>query len=113
AVQGSNQTRFSWRTSSTFALAHAPHRALRNRTVEAWEAAGRPPTGERPGEGEVIGRSASIGPILRYQSYTPAAEAQGDIEALSLWAGQSVGLVGRSCSRLATLCARLPRRPKA
>src|SRR5262245_27610553 len=29
----------------------APHRVLRNKTVAAWEAAGRPPFGKRPGEG--------------------------------------------------------------
>src|SRR5262245_11329932 len=32
----------------------APHRVLRNKTVEAWEAAGRPPSGKRPGEGDVV-----------------------------------------------------------
>lgn len=32
------------------------HRTLRNSTVERWEAVGRPPPGERPGEGEVVGR---------------------------------------------------------
>jgi NAD(P)H-dependent flavin oxidoreductase YrpB (nitropropane dioxygenase family) len=72
---------------------NAPHRILKNKTVEAWEAAGRPPSGKRPGEGEVIATSRSIGPIMRYQSYTPAADAEGDIDALPLWAGQSVGLV--------------------
>ena len=30
----------------------SPHRALRNSTAEMWEAAGRPPLGSRPGEGE-------------------------------------------------------------
>jgi NAD(P)H-dependent flavin oxidoreductase YrpB (nitropropane dioxygenase family) len=73
----------------------APHRTLRNQTVEAWEAAGRPPSGNRPGEGDVIGKSESIGPIHRYQSYTPGLDAEGDIEAMSLWAGQSVGLVSK------------------
>jgi nitronate monooxygenase len=29
----------------------APHRTLRNKTLEEWEAAGRPPPGERPAEG--------------------------------------------------------------
>jgi NAD(P)H-dependent flavin oxidoreductase YrpB (nitropropane dioxygenase family) len=74
---------------------NAPHRTLRNRTVEAWEAAGRPPSGKRPGEGEVIATSRSSGPIVRYQSYTPGPDADGDIDALSLWAGQSVGLVSK------------------
>jgi NAD(P)H-dependent flavin oxidoreductase YrpB (nitropropane dioxygenase family) len=73
----------------------APHRVLRNKTVDAWEAAGRPPSGKRPGEGEVIASSRASGPIVRYQSYTPGADAEGDIDALSRWAGQSVGLVSK------------------
>jgi NAD(P)H-dependent flavin oxidoreductase YrpB (nitropropane dioxygenase family) len=72
---------------------NAPHRALRNKTYRAWEAAGRPPSGQRPGEGEVIANSPARGPVMRYQSYTPSVDATGDIEALSLWAGQGVGLV--------------------
>ena len=74
---------------------NAPHRTLRNRTVEDWEATGRPPSGKRPGEGEVIVTSGSRGPIVRYRSYTPGTDAEGDIDALSLWAGQSVGLVSK------------------
>jgi nitronate monooxygenase len=74
---------------------NAPHRTLRNQTVDVWEAAERPSSGERPGQGEVIATSGSIGPIVRYQSYTPGADAEGDIDAMSLWAGQSVGLVSR------------------
>jgi NAD(P)H-dependent flavin oxidoreductase YrpB (nitropropane dioxygenase family) len=72
---------------------NAPHRVLRNQTVEAWEAAGRPPSGKRPREGEVIATSRASRPIVRYQSYTPGTDAEGDIDALSLWAGLSVGLV--------------------
>ena len=75
---------------------NAPHRALRNQTVQSWETAGRPASGKRPGEGEVIGTSKSVGPIVRYQSYTPGADAEGDIDAMSLWAGQSVGLVSKT-----------------
>jgi len=74
---------------------NAPHRVLRNKTVAAWEAAGRPPSGKRPGEGETIATSRTRGRIVRYQSHTPGPDAEGDIEALSLWAGQSVGLVSR------------------
>jgi NAD(P)H-dependent flavin oxidoreductase YrpB (nitropropane dioxygenase family) len=74
---------------------NAPHRALRNKTVAAWEAAGRPASGQRPGEGDVVATSRSSGPIVRYQSFTPAADVEGDIDALSLWAGQSVGLVSK------------------
>jgi NAD(P)H-dependent flavin oxidoreductase YrpB (nitropropane dioxygenase family) len=73
----------------------APHRVLRNATLEAWEAAGRPASGARPSEGEVIARGPGGGPMLRYQSATPGAGATGDIDALSLWAGQGVSQVRR------------------
>jgi NAD(P)H-dependent flavin oxidoreductase YrpB (nitropropane dioxygenase family) len=69
-----------------------PHRALRNSTAEAWEAAGRPPLGSRPGEGDVIGHFASGESILRYETAAPMVGTTGDIEAASLWAGQSVGI---------------------
>ena len=75
---------------------NAPHRTLRNQTVRTWEAAGRPSSGDRPGEGDVIGISRSSGPIVRYQSYTPGADAEGEIDAMSLWAGQNVGLVTKT-----------------
>ena len=72
---------------------NAPHRVLRNSTVNLWEARGKPPSGDRPNEGEVIAKSPSSGDIVRYQSYTPGVDAEGDIEALSMWAGQGVSLV--------------------
>ena len=71
----------------------APHRVLRNSTVAAWEAAGRPATGKRPGEGDVVASSKSRGPIVRYRPAPPASDAEGDIDALALYAGQSVALV--------------------
>jgi len=70
----------------------APHRVLRNSTVEAWEAAGRPPSGARPGEGEAIGTRPTGEPIARYTAGTPSEGMAGDIEGLSLWAGQGVAL---------------------
>ena len=45
----------------------APHRALRNSTSEMWEAAGRPPLGSRPGEGDVLAHFASGEAIVRYE----------------------------------------------
>jgi nitronate monooxygenase len=76
----------------------APHRALRNSTADMWEAAGSPPLGSRPGEGEVIAHFASGEAIVRYEPAAPMVGTTGAIEALSLWAGQSVGLVERSQS---------------
>ena len=62
----------------------APHRVFRNKLVETWEAAGRPPSGARPGEGEVITRSGSEDygyrkrdEIVRYQCYKPGTDAEG------------------------------------
>jgi nitronate monooxygenase len=70
----------------------APHRAIHNSTAERWEAAGRPAPGSRPGEGEVIANFASGEPIVRYEPAPPLVGTTGEIEALSLWAGQSVAL---------------------
>jgi nitronate monooxygenase len=70
----------------------SPHRAIHNSTAEMWEAAGRPPLGSRPGEGEVIAHFASGEPIVRYAPAPPLVGTTGEIEALSLWAGQSVAL---------------------
>ena len=73
----------------------SPHWAIHNSTAERWEAAGRPAPGSRPGEGEVIAHFASGDPILRYSPAPPMVGTTGDIEALSLWAGQSVALAKR------------------
>jgi NAD(P)H-dependent flavin oxidoreductase YrpB (nitropropane dioxygenase family) len=74
---------------------HDAHRVLRNATVAAWEAAGRPAPGSRPGEGEAIARAADGGTILRYDSDSPLASTTGDVEAMALYAGQSVELCRR------------------
>jgi NAD(P)H-dependent flavin oxidoreductase YrpB (nitropropane dioxygenase family) len=71
----------------------SPHRALRNSTAEAWEHAGCPPPGQRPGEGDVIAHFASGEAIVRYEPAPPMAGTIGEIEELSMWAGQSVALV--------------------
>ena len=74
----------------------APHRVIRNSTAEMWEAAGRPPLGSRPGEGEVIAHFGDGEAIVRYETAAPMVDTTGDIEALSLWAGQSVGLAKKT-----------------
>ena len=73
--------------------ANAPHRVLRNSTVRNWEAAGRPPSGRRPHEGEIVARSRMRGEIDRYASFTPGPDTEGEIEPLSLWSGQGLALV--------------------
>jgi hypothetical protein len=95
----------------------APHRAIRDSTADAWEAAGRPAPGRRPREGEEVARWASGEPIVRY-SVLALEGITGDVGALSLWAGQSVALANdrnrrlrsssnspRACSRIAMVWA--------
>jgi nitronate monooxygenase len=68
-----------------------PHRVLHNSTVEDWEAAGRPAPGDRPGEGEAIGRYPDGRPVERYGDDIPVTGMEGDLEAMALYAGQSAG----------------------
>jgi enoyl-[acyl-carrier protein] reductase II len=74
---------------------HAPHRALRTPFVEQWlpeEARG---SEQRPDE-PVIGQTTLAGeqvPVTRFMSLPPSTSASGEIESMSMLAGQGVGLV--------------------
>lgn len=70
----------------------APHRTLSNSTLEAWEAAGRPAPGHRPGEGDAVAARAGR-PVPRYSADAPTTAHSGEVEAMALYAGQGVGLV--------------------
>ena len=71
----------------------AAHRVLRNSTYRAWEAAGSPPPGERPGEGDVLGTYRGD-PIARYSVESPGPGVEtSQPEALCLYAGQGVELI--------------------
>jgi NAD(P)H-dependent flavin oxidoreductase YrpB (nitropropane dioxygenase family) len=75
----------------------APHRVLRNtKTFQEWDAAGRPPTGERPGEGAPIGTSHRPWGEFEWPRYavgmvTP--DFEGDPEYAPMWAGESCSVV--------------------
>jgi NAD(P)H-dependent flavin oxidoreductase YrpB (nitropropane dioxygenase family) len=74
----------------------APHRVLRTEFVQRWEAAGRPATGQRPGEGETIikiQRGDVSAPLVKYTVMPPADYVEGDLAALPFYAGQSCSLV--------------------
>jgi nitronate monooxygenase len=73
----------------------APHRTLRNDTFARWESAGRPASGERPGEGELIATLPDGTPVPRYSMVPPLPGMHGDLDQLILYAGQGVGLVHR------------------
>ena len=71
----------------------SPHRVIRNSTHRAWEAAGRPPPGERPNEGATVGRQPDGTVVPAYHVAAPAAGFEGDWEATALYAGTSALLV--------------------
>jgi NAD(P)H-dependent flavin oxidoreductase YrpB (nitropropane dioxygenase family) len=72
---------------------NAPHRVLRNSTFRAWEQAGRPAPGGRPGEGDIIMTHASGVGFPRYHCAPPEATMDGDLEAACLYAGMGVGKI--------------------
>lgn len=71
----------------------APHRTLRNSTIDDWIAAGSPPSGSRPGEGEVLATRPDGTGLVRYSSTSARDTLVGRIDDLSLWCGQGVALV--------------------
>jgi NAD(P)H-dependent flavin oxidoreductase YrpB (nitropropane dioxygenase family) len=74
----------------------APHRVLRNRTVREWEAAGRPPIGQRPGEGTTIGtqhRAWGDFEWPRYATGMVTPDFEGDPDLAPMWCGESCTVV--------------------
>ncbi|MFN0184082.1 MAG: NAD(P)H-dependent flavin oxidoreductase [Aquabacterium sp.] len=75
----------------------APHRVLRNVAMARWEAAGRPVSGQRPGEGESVGAMASAGTHVEVPAYSAYVPERGldeqQAEQMALYAGQSCALV--------------------
>ena len=71
----------------------APHRVLRTRLVNSWEAAGRPPSGSRPGEGDIVGMVArsngATEPWSRYAVGVAGPDFGGDLDDAPLWSGTS------------------------
>jgi nitronate monooxygenase len=87
--------------------ASAPHRVLRNRTLEMWEAAGCPPAGKRPGEGDILATNVFTGATKRrYSATRPEPDDRGALMELALYAGQGVDAI-RDIPSVAELVARL------
>ena len=75
---------------------NAPHRVIRNSTVEAWEKSGNLPVGKRPNEHEIIAIKQNGAIIERYADDIPTSTTTGNLEALAIYAGQSAGLTGHT-----------------
>ncbi len=72
---------------------NAPHRTLYNSTVKQWENTNASEGRQKPNEGEIIGTSPTGSLIRRYDDTIPLERTTGDLEAMALYAGQSVGLI--------------------
>jgi nitronate monooxygenase len=87
--------------------ANAPHRTLRNRTLEMWEAAGCPPPGKRPGEGDILATNSVTGATRRrYSAFAPQPGDRGTPLEMVLYAGQGVDAI-RDIPSAGELVARL------
>lgn len=74
----------------------AAHRVLRNKAFAEWEAAGRPASGQRPGEGTIVGTAPLAGTTVevpKYSALVPITGFSGDMEYIALLAGESCSLV--------------------
>ena len=69
----------------------ATHRTLRNGTLVRWEAAGCPPVGNRPGEGDVVATRQNGTTVVRYSHTPPAQGLRGTVTDLAMYAGMGVG----------------------
>jgi nitronate monooxygenase len=96
AVIAADETATAYSSLFDVGWPHAPLRTLRNSTWQAWQAAGEPPPGARPGEGDVVATGEDGRDIVRYDNDAPVAGASGDIAAMCLYAGQGVGLAQRT-----------------
>src|SRR5437870_13577955 len=71
----------------------ATHRALRNHTFVLWDAAGCPPPGKRPGEGEAVATRPDGSKVLRYDYRSPYRGMEGAVTECAMYAGLSVDFV--------------------
>ena len=84
----------------------ALHRVLRNSTFLAWEAAGCPSAGKRPGEDDALFTRADGFQVRRYFNNPPLVGCEGRIREAALYAGLGVGAV-RDLPSAADLVKRL------
>jgi NAD(P)H-dependent flavin oxidoreductase YrpB (nitropropane dioxygenase family) len=94
-IRDACETSTAWTTAFDGGWPGAPHRVLRNSTLEAWEHAGRPAAPGRPGEGDALAQAPDGTSVYRYEATPPVSGATGDVEALALYAGQAAAIADR------------------
>jgi nitronate monooxygenase len=92
-ITGARETDTYYSTVFDVGWPDAPHRTLRNQTIDDWLAAGSPPPGRRPNEGEILATRPDGSAVVRYSSASARDSLVGRIDDLSLWCGQGVALV--------------------
>jgi len=66
----------------------APHRVIRNQTLKDWEAAGCPPQGKRPREGDIVASDSFGYEVKRYASDYPSVFYEESLmDDMALYAG--------------------------
>jgi nitronate monooxygenase len=84
----------------------ATHRCLRNGTLTRWEAAGCPPKGLRPGEGDAVATGLNGRKVMRYSIALPQKDMTGTVTDLAMYAGQGVDDI-KDIPTVDTLLARM------
>jgi nitronate monooxygenase len=72
---------------------NALHRVLRNRTFVMWDAAGCPPLGKRPGEGDVIATTLNGTKVIRYSDLMALRGFEGAVTECPQYAGSGVDTI--------------------
>jgi NAD(P)H-dependent flavin oxidoreductase YrpB (nitropropane dioxygenase family) len=96
-IRAADDTSAAYTTAFDGGWPDAPHRVLRNSTLDAWERAGRPVAPRRPGEGDVLAQAPDGSLVHRYDATSPIGDVTGEVEALALYAGQSAAIVEELC----------------
>ena len=72
---------------------YAAHRVLRNSTLNDWESAGCPPSGQRPNEGEILVSRNDGSTVNRYDDDPPLSNMVGNALDGCLYAGTGCGRI--------------------
>ncbi len=93
---GPSDTSYTWCFDGGWS--YAGHRVLRNSTLEAWEAAGCPQPGRRPGDGDPVALRKNGTWLPRYHMASPVETTSGSVDEMALYAGTGSARIDRVVS---------------